>query len=448
MNRFLLAACAFVAISGTIQADNWPQWMGPKRDGVWRETGILDKFPDGGPKILWRKPIGAGYSGPAIANERVYVMDRGENTAAPKEGRIAPTPLKGVERVLCLDAKSGNEIWVHQYDCPYQKISYPTGPRTTPLIHEGKVYTLGTMGNLFCLDARSGKPIWSKSLKDEYKAAPPIWGHAASLLVDGRKLITLAGGDGSAVVALDKDSGKEIWKALTSEEVCYCPPTIIDAGGKRQLIIWLSETLNSLDPETGKLYWSVPYPENGSPQRPAVNISQPRLVGDTLYVSSFYHGPLAVKLAKDKPQGEVAYRGKTLSNPAKANTLHTLMSTPGVVDGYLYGTGAEGEIQCIEAATGKRVWSDKKAFRGKDALFGTAFFIRNGDRFFVFTDQGDLIIARLSPKGCEEISRANILKPSQTARGREVVWSHPAFAGKHMMARNDKEIVCVDLAQP
>ncbi len=183
----------------------------------------------------------------------------------------------------------------------------------------------------------------------------------------------------------------------------------------------------------------VPYPENGSPQRPAVNISQPRLVGDTLYVCSFYHGPLAVKLAKDKPEGKVAYRGKLLPNPAKANTLHMLMSTPAAVDGYLYGTGAEGEIQCIEAATGKRIWSDKKPFGGKAALFGTAFFIRNDDRFFLFTDQGDLIIAKLSPTGYEELGRANILKPSQNARGREVVWSHPAFANKHMVAATTRK---------
>lgn len=444
--RTLLAAAFLLAFSSVLRATDWPQWMGPERDGVWRETGIVDKIPEGGPKVMWRQPIGPGYTGPAIASGRVYVMDRGIDAALPKEG-ISKEALKGVERVLCLDAANGKEIWKFEYDCPYQRISYATGPRTTPLIHEGKVYTLGTMGHLHCLDAQSGKPVWSKSLKDEYKSPPPVWGHAASLLIDGDRLITLAGGSGSAVVALDKNNGKEIWKALASEEVCYCPPTIIEAGGKRQLIIWLSDQLNSLDPVSGKEYWMIPYPENGSPQRPAVNISQPRLVGDILYVCSFYHGPLAVKLAKDQPKAEVAYRGKKVLDPSKAATLHTLMSTPGVMDGYFYGTGAAGEIQCIEAATGKRVWTEQKPFGGKDALFGTAFFIRNSDRFFLFTDQGDLILTKMSPKGYEELGRANLLKPSQNARGRAVVWSHPAFADKHMVCRNDKEIICVDLSK-
>jgi outer membrane protein assembly factor BamB len=445
VTRIVLAVC-LSALPTLIRADDWPQWMGPQRDGVWRETGILDKFPEGGPKVLWRQPIGPGYTGPAIVGGRIYVMDRLTDAPALKDG-FARNAMPGKERVLCLDAANGQEVWKHEYDCPYLKISYPTGPRTTPLIHEGKVYTLGTMGHLYCLDANTGKPVWSKSLKDEYKNPPPIWGHAASLLIDGDRLITLAGGNGSAVVALDKNTGKEIWRALTSEEVCYCPPTIIEAGGKRQLIIWLSDTLNSLEPETGKEYWMVPYPEDGSPQRPAVNISQPLLVNDILYVTSFYHGPLAVKLAKDKPAAEVAYRGKKVADPSKAATLHTLMSTPGVLDGHFFGTGAAGEIQCIEAATGKRVWSEKKPFGGKEALFGTAFFIRHADRFFLFTDQGDLILTKLSPKGYEELGRANLLKPSQNARGREVVWSHPAFADKRMVCRNDKEIICVDLSK-
>src|SRR5260221_9584862 len=171
------------------------------------------------------------------------------------------------------------------------------------------------MGDLFCIDAGSGKTLWYKDLRHAYKHDQPIWGHSAHLLLDGKKLITLAGGDSSAVVALDNDSGNEIWRALDSKEVCYCPPTIFEAGGKRQLIIWLPDTLNSLDPETGKPHWMLPYPESGEPQRPAVNISQPRLVGDVLFVSSFYHGPLAVKLTKDKPEPAGVYRGKLLDNP-------------------------------------------------------------------------------------------------------------------------------------
>src|SRR5205823_749538 len=184
----------------------WPEWMGAKRDGVWREDGIIDKFPEGGPKVRWRQPIGPGYAGPAVAGGRVYVMDRGTDKLVLKDA-FARTAMPGTERVLCLDAMTGKQIWKHEYDCPYAKLSYPSGPRTTPVIRDGRVYSLGAMGDLFCLDAGSGKTLWYKDLRHAYKHDQPIWGHSAHLLLDGKKLITLAGGDSSAVVALDKDSG-------------------------------------------------------------------------------------------------------------------------------------------------------------------------------------------------------------------------------------------------
>ena len=148
---------ALLLASGTVKADDWPQWLGPKRDGVWRESGVLDKFPEGGPKVLWRAKIAAGYAGPAVAGGRVYVTDRilAQSANNPKEGMI-PTrpkaPIPGTERVLCLREKDGTLLWKHEYDCPYT-ISYPLGPRTTPVIADGKVYTLGAEGNLLCLDA-------------------------------------------------------------------------------------------------------------------------------------------------------------------------------------------------------------------------------------------------------------------------------------------------------
>jgi outer membrane protein assembly factor BamB len=444
-NSLLAVLVAAMALSAA-PAEDWPQWMGPRRDGVWRERGLLERFPEGGPKVRWRMPIGTGYSGPAVVGDRIYVMDRKSANPQLKDG-YAREALPGSERVVCLDARTGKEIWSREYDCPYLKISYPTGPRTTPVVQDGKVWTLGTMGDLLCLNT-DGKLIWSKNLKTEFKHDPPIWGHSASLLIDGPRLITLAGGDGTAVVALDKDTGKEIWRALSSQEVCYCPPTIVDLEGKRQLIIWLSDTLSGLDPATGKVYWTMPYPENGEPQRPAPNIAQPRLAGDVLFVSSFYLGPLAVRLKKDGAEPTILYRGKRSPNPARAEMLHALISTPAVQGGYFYGTGAMGAIECIEAASGKRVWSDLKAIGGKEALFGTIFFVRNEDRYFLFTDQGELVLARLTPAGYEETGRAKLLKPSQTARGRDVVWSHPAFANKCMVARNDREIICVELASP
>src|SRR5262249_4031766 len=165
--------------------------------------------------ILWRTPIGPGNSGPAVSGGRVYVMD----CEPPPAGSPNPTPgarsaSPGKERILCLSESNGKQLWSHAYDCPYT-FSYRTGPRATPLIHQGRVYPLGAMGDLRCLDAASGALRWAKNIGQEYKADPPAWGWSASPLLDGDLLYCLVGGEGSAVVAVNKDTGKECWKALT-----------------------------------------------------------------------------------------------------------------------------------------------------------------------------------------------------------------------------------------
>src|SRR5262249_44815874 len=277
----------------------------------------------------------------------------------------------------------------------------------------------------------------------EYKAPMPFWGWSANLLLDGDRLITLVGGEKSAVAALNAKDGTEIWRALTTEEVGYAPPMIYEAGGKRQLIVWLTDSLNSLDPATGAVYWSEPYPAK---IRPAVTIATPRKLGDLLFISTFYHGPLMMKLAADKPTASVLWKSKS-DDPGKPDGIHALITTPILKDGHVYGIGGGGELICVKAATGEKVWETNAIFGGKKALFGTAFLVEQGERTFLLTDQGDLIIVRLTPKGYEEVSRAHLLDPTQEARGRTVVWAHPAFANRCIFARNDKEIVCASLAE-
>src|SRR5436190_16252441 len=190
-------------------ADDWPQWLGPQRDGVWRETGIIETFPAGGPKVLWRTPIAEGYAGPAVAGGKVYITDyiRAKDVAAPNggfdKGRFA-----GFERILCLDEKSGNILWKHEYGTTYD-VGYAAGPRTTPVVAGGKVYTLGTMGDLVCLNADKGGVVWSKKLLQEYNGTLNKWGYAGHPLVDGNRLIVLANGPDSVAIAFDKDTGKE-----------------------------------------------------------------------------------------------------------------------------------------------------------------------------------------------------------------------------------------------
>ncbi len=254
-----LLAVLFLGLAHNAVADDWPGWLGAARDSVIRETGYVKSIPKDGLKVEWRAPIGGGYSGPAVAAGRVYVTDyqatSGKNTNNPG-GR---DQRAGKERVLCFDAATGKPIWEHAYDRPYN-ISYSNGPRATPTVDGDNVYALGAEGDLLCLGASNGKVKWSKSLTTEYHAETPIWGYAAAPLVYGDLLITLAGGKadaspekGSVVVALDKNSGQEKWRALSASEIGYCAPSIIQVAGKPQLIIWHADAINALDPLTGKV---------------------------------------------------------------------------------------------------------------------------------------------------------------------------------------------------
>jgi outer membrane protein assembly factor BamB len=432
--RWVLAPAALALLLAPARGEDWPQWMGPNRDGVWKESGILDKFPDGGPKIRWRAKIGLGYAGPAVANGRVYLTDYLSDSDF-KGNAMARTKLKGKERVLCLSVADGTVLWKHEYDCPYD-ISYAGGPRCTPTIHGGKVYSLGAMGDLLCLDAEKGKVVWSHDLKKEYKIKAPMWGFCGHPLVDGNKLLCLVGGKGSVAVAFDKDTGKELWRALAADEPGYCPPTMIEAGGTKQLLIWDAESVNSLDPETGKVYWSVPL-------KPAYGmaIPAPRRLGEHLLVAGMGNKGVLLKLAADKPAAEEVWRD------AKPG-LYSATSTPFLEDETAYGVDwSSGALRAMKLADGSKLWETHAPTTGGKRMFdGTTFVVKNGDRFFLFAETGHLIIARLSPKAYEEIGRCKLLEPTETAFGRQVVWSHPAFADKCVFARNDKELICASLA--
>lgn len=447
MLRPALFLLGLVTLAAPLRADDWPQWLGPQRDGLWREMGIMKSFPAGGPPVRWRAPIGSGYTGPAVAGGRVFVTDRqltqgAKNPANPFNRGV----IQGNERVLCLDETTGKILWQHAYDCPYD-VSYPAGPRATPVVSGGKVWTLGTEGHLFCLDANDGKVLWSREFKKDFNAKTPLWGFSANPLLDGNQLICLVGGEGSVAMAFDKDTGKELWRALTAKEPGYCPPMIFNAGGKRQLIIWHPESLNSLDPETGKVYWTEPFAV-----RAGLTVPTPRMLGDQLFITSFYNGPMMLKLAADKPAATVLWRG-TSGNERNTDKLHAIMCTPWLEDGHIYGVCSYGQLRCLKADTGERVWETFKATGatgengGRNDRWANAFLIKHADRFFIANEKGDLIIAKLSPQGYAEISRAHLLEPTGNAGARPVVWSHPAFANKHAYMRNDKELICVDLAE-
>ena len=426
---------ALTAASG-LRADDWPQWMGPKRDNIWREEGILEKFPAGGPKKLWSAPIAGGYAGPAVGGQRVFVTDYVKKVGETDEGNFDRKETTGTERVFCLDAATGKTVWKHEYPVKYA-ISYPSGPRTTPTVDGDLVYTLGAEGNLFAFNAADGKVVWSKELKVEYKTKSALWGYAAHPLIDGRKLITLAGGDGSHVVALDKLTGKEIWKSQSQKEQGYSPPTIIEAGGKRQLIVPGPTAIRSLDPETGERYWTEPYEATaGSVIMTAVKS------GDYLYFGGYQKKNILLKLDKDKPAATKEWRDKKDAGVSAVNVQ------PFLQDGVLYGSDDNGTMYAVELPSGKRLWESTDLVGGKAVGSETAFLVKNGDRFFSFTEKGDLVICKLTKEKYEEIDRAKgLMAQTNTAFGRKVVWCAPAYAHKRMFVRNDKEIACFSLAK-
>jgi outer membrane protein assembly factor BamB len=440
----VLAAMLFASfVARDARADDWPQWLGPQRDSVWRETGILQRFPTNGPPVRWRTPVGGGYSGPAVSGGRVYLTDREVATGSAKPADpMNPGLIRGSERVLCLDESSGSVLWRYEYPADYS-MGFPAGPRATPVVAGGKVFTLGAEGNLFCFDTQSGKVLWSHDFKKEYGIQTPTWGFAGNPLLDGDRLICLVGGSNSTAVAFNKDTGAEVWRALTADDPGYAAPVIIDAAGKRQLIVWDPASVNSLDPVTGAVYWSRPLLT-----RMGMSIATPRKMGDLLFVTSFFNGSMALRLDAATPAASLVWQSKKISEKNTAD-LHCTTCTPFLEDGYVYGVCSYGQLRCIKADTGDRVWETLAAttYDNQPARWATAFIVKNGDRFFLFNEKGDLIIANLTPKGYDEISRAHILEPTNTDAGRPVVWSHPAFADRCMFARNDKEIVCVDLTE-
>lgn len=429
-----LAATLLLAVFAMpVFAEDWPQWQGIKRDSVWNEKGIVDKFASDTTKPVWSAPIAGGFAGPAVANGLVYVPDYLTTDNVGKE-TFDRTDFSGKERLHCLDAKTGKPVWKYEYDCKYT-VSYPIGPRCTPTVVDGKVYFLGTEGNFVCLDAKTGSEIWKKDFKKDYGAKTALWGYCSHPLVDGDTLYSVVGGEGSVVVAFDKNTGKELWKSLTAEEQGYSPPTMIEVGKTKQLLVWHATSVNSLDPKTGAKNWSVKIEAAYK-----LSIMSPRLEGNLLFVGG--EGPgnaVMIELDETKPTAKELWRA------TKNNAVFPVNMTPFFEGGHVYGVNQTGVMFCVEAKTGKRVWESAKMFNDKPANCMTAFVVKNGDRFILFTEQGNVILCHLSPKGYEEISRTHIIDPTTTAFGRKVTWVHPAYADGHIFVRNDKEIICVSL---
>ncbi len=430
----LLSVVLLVASSPHLTADDWPEWRGAGRRGVWEENGILERFPPEGLTVKWRTPIGAGYSGPAVANGRVFVTD------------FRPTEAtRGTERVLALDEATGRVLWTHEWPVDYRGLQYASGPRATPTVDGDRVYVLGTTGALLCLDVRSGKILWQKDFVRDFDAEVPVWGMSSAPIVDGPRLIALAAGRPDAkVVAFDKLTGDVVWSALSSvdSEPGYSQPIVVESGRTRQLIVWHTAAVASLDPETGRVLWEQPFKIHmNSP------IATPVWNAPHLLVSAFFNGARLFRL-QETPSAELLWKGAS-DSAIDADGLHALMATP-VIDGdFIYGVCSFGQLRCLRVADGSRVWETQQLTKEK-ARNVSAFLVRQGDRFFSNNDRGELIIAKLSPAGYEEISRTKLIEPTSDPGARRelgaVHWSHPAYANRHIFTRNDNEILSASLA--
>jgi len=422
----LLTTCLILSVQNVLSADEWPQWRGPMRDGVWRETGIIEKFDGPQIKHRWRAEIAGGYSGPTVAGGRVYVTDR---VAEPESA----------ERVLCFDWTDGSKLWEHAYPCNYGKLSYACGPRASVTIDDGRAYSLGSMGHFLCLDAATGEVLWKKD-PDEFKVRVPIWGVAAAPLIEGDLVIVQIGGENACVVALDKRTGSRRWAAL-DDPASYAAPIVIDQAGRRVLVCWTGIRVVGLDVHTGELLWEHEFGYT----RWVIAIATPVLHRDRLFVSAADKGSLMLRLLPERPAVEKVWWWFG-AGEKPTESLHSLMCTPYLAGDHLYGVSRYGVLRCLDANTGDRVWADETA--ASQVRFGTLHIVRNGENVWMFNDRGELIIGRLSPGGFEEISRAKLIKTTRGQLNRRdgVTWSHPAFAYKHVFIRNDEELVCASLA--
>jgi outer membrane protein assembly factor BamB len=437
MPRSLAMMLLLLSAAAAAPPEDWPEWRGRGRLGVWTETGILEAFPEGGLDYTWRTPIRAGYAGPAVADGRVFLTDY-----------MATEGMKGIERALALDEETGEILWSREWPADYAGLqpTYATGPRATPTVDGDRVYVLGAKGALLCLDVETGALRWQKDFLRDYGTRVPTWGLAGAPLVEGDLLIALVGGaDGALVVAFDKRTGREAWRALsTPGEPGYAQPVVFDVGGTRQLIVWHPRGVASLDPTSGARHWEVPFAVDLG-----MTVATPVLDSRRLLVSCFFNGSLLLELDAERPAARELWRVAGQSE-IDSDGLHALITTP-VIDGdTIYGVDSYGELRGLEAETGRRRWESLDLV-GEKARWAAAFLVRHGDRYIVNNDRGELILADLTPDGYREIDRTPLIEPTSPASGRErgaVHWSHPAYANRHIVVRNDEEIVRASLMAP
>ena len=393
--------------------DDWPRWRGPRGDGTWHGPRLPNTWPAEGLKTAWKRDIGGGYGGISVLGSRLYLMD------FQKE----PQPQ---ERVHCFDTQTGEPLWMERYPVDYKGLDYPNGPRITPTIDGDRIYTIGSVGHAYCFDAATGRVIWHKNPQSDYKVKLSAWGVAASPVIFEDLVIIHPGAlDNGCLIAFNKLTGQEVWRA--GKDPCgYSTPIVIDSPSGKQLVLWSPKHVLGFDPRTGGEYWRIPYEVTYG-----VSIATPIYHEGILVVCGYWEGSKAIRLGKSPTEAKLEWE--------ENKNLRGLMSQPLYRDGLGYLLDKQLGLTCFELATGKKLWDDKHEMtpRGRNPQANLVWLdAGKSDRTIVRTSDGELILARLNREGYHETSRTKIIEPT---------WAHPAFAGNRVYARNDTQLVCVEL---
>lgn len=396
------AAAASPATPADAGKSGWPQYRGPASDGVSAETGLLKTWPEAGPKVLWKVPLGGGYSGMSVVGNRLYTMYSGD----------------GDESLGCYGTDDGKQIWRLKVDAT-RSDDMGDGPRSTPTVDGDLVYGLGAQGMLVAARAATGEKLWEKDLKAAFGARVPQWGISTSPVVEGDLLLMDAGGaPGKSLVALDKKSGEIRWTAYT-DRPGYSTPLGVEIQGVRQILSFAGSSLVSVAPADGKVLWSVPWKTSYD-----VNAAMPVFVPpDKVFISSSYDtgGALyAVKKSGDTFDVSEVWKNRTMKNHFNSSIFN---------GGNIYGFD-DATLKCVDAATGQEKWS-QRGFQKGSLLLADGHLI-------IFSEDGLLALAEATTSGYKEKARAQILE------GR--TWTMPTLAGKKLYLRNQKEMVALDLA--
>jgi outer membrane protein assembly factor BamB len=403
--RMFSCAAALLLLIGGAHAQDWPQYLGAGRDGVYRGPALADSWPPGGPRIVWRMPVGQGFSGPVVVQGRVVVFHR----------------VGGEEVVEALDARSGARQWRYDYPTKYQDdFGFDEGPRAVPVVANGIVYTFGAEGQLSAIDATRGSRIWSEDTHRRFGVPKGFFGAAGSPLVEDGRVIANVGGKGAGIVAFDAKTGKVLWTA-TDDQASYSSPIGATFGGRRLVVFVTRSQLIALDPANGTVAFRRPWRARLAA---SVNVATPLVVDDLLFVSSEY-GPGAAVLRVN---------GSTLTELwASDDALTNHYATSVYRDGILYGYHGRQEfgpsLRAVELKTGKVRWNQDQFRAGSITLAG--------DRLVILREGGELVLAPASPEAFRPLARAQILQP--------VVRAFPALSDGFLYARNETTLVCVDL---